>query len=407
MQVSWRWIQHLPRAAQQYPKGTAAVGVGAVLLGYLYLAPEKPRAVPTTQAEVRLDPSVTKRTTLEGQMGETLQRLDTAETTNRELTKTLKTLQQGLQDERDTRAREKAEDEVRRGQEQKQREDDLARATRERQHATATKAAVRPQGGTPPASQAPATKPFELRMVKGKDTPSAAPRIPPRLHQDETAYLGEGSVAQARVMTGVLASARGAPSAPGSEGDTAVLLSITGLFDSAWMLHGPGRDPEPTAVPIQGCRMFGWARADLSSGRVYIHLYLLVCVMPDKTTYPVKIRGYVTDADGTNGLVGRLETRDSAMIAKAAALAVMQEAAALVGLAKSSVVVTSNAGAYQQMGTGVQSSIQQVTQYFLENARLLGPVLWVESGAKAQVVLLDGVTLEGFPTMVTLQGGQP
>jgi type IV secretory pathway VirB10-like protein len=404
--VSWRWIQHLPVLAQHYPKTTAAVGAAAVLGGYLCFSPSEPVTVKAQHAQVKVAPSITTRTTVEGLLGETIQRLDASEKTNQELAKTLRMLQTDFREAKEERARDKETYEQRLAQEQKRREEDIARANRARQKESAAKVVTAHPVVNPPVVTAPpAAKQFELRVIGTPNKDTAAKRLPARLHQEDTAYLGEASVAPARMMTGILASGRGSPNPPGAEGDSPVLLSITGPFDSAWMLHGPGQNPEPTSVPVQGCRMFGWARADLAKGRVDIHLYLLVCVMPDKSTYPVRIRGYVADKDGSAGLVGRLETRDSAMVAKAILTGLIQETASLIGLAKSSVVVTSNAGGYQQPFTGVQNSIQQISQYFLDQARMLGPVLWVESGTPAQVVLLEGVALEGYPTMVTLNGG--
>ena len=120
-------------------------------------------------------------------------------------------------------------------------------------------------------------------------------------------------------------------------------------------------------------------------------------MLPDGTSFEQPVKGYATGLDGTLGVVGRLETRDSALIAKAFLTGLVQEASAAFGLAKSAVVVTTNAGGFTQPFTGVQNSIQQISQYFLEQARMLGPVLWAESNTPIYAVLQEGLSLDGLP----------
>jgi conjugal transfer pilus assembly protein TraB len=183
-----------------------------------------------------------------------------------------------------------------------------------------------------------------------------------------------------------------------------MLFSITREFTTPFQQQGPGRDPLAAAIAIQGCFILGKAAADLSASRAMIQLDLLSCVWPDGDTYERPIRGYATDKDGTLGIVGRVETHTSAVVAKAALVGMMQEASAAFGLARSAVIVTQTGGGAQPF-QGAQTIIQQLGQFYLEQARQLLPTLWVQAGVDARLVLQEGLALEGLPTHLPLQAG--
>jgi len=81
-------------------------------------------------------------------------------------------------------------------------------------------------------------------------------------------------------------------------------------------MRGAGVALLATALPIEGCFLFGKAQADLASSRVIVQLELLSCVFPDGATFERPIKGYATGVDGTLGIVGRLEHRDTAVLAR-------------------------------------------------------------------------------------------
>jgi hypothetical protein len=231
----------------------------------------------------------------------------------------------------------------------------------------------------------------KVRILKAKE-PASFPGVAPSVTRADTPYVPGGSIAEGRVVTGIVASTK-----TGGMGGV-MLFTVTKPFQSPYQLQGADRDSTPTAVPIQGCMIFGKAQGDLGSGRVIGQLTLLSCVFPDGSTFEQALHGYVVDEDNTLGLVGELQTHTSALMAKAFIAGLLQEASAAFGLARSSLIVTQGGGI--QTGQGAQTIINEIGHFYLEQARDLGPTLWVQSMRSARLVLIDGVALEDFPTHV-------
>lgn len=264
----------------------------------------------------------------------------------------------------------------------------------------------------PPSQAAAATATvsrgtMEIHRNDAKEWTAGAAALPDTT-RDATAYLPAGSYAHTRLVTGVFASARRGGALP-------VLLSVTRPFHGPYQLHGPGRRPEPTGIPIEGCLMLGKAEADLSSSRANMTLDLLSCVFPDKAAYEKPLKGYVVGPDGTLGLPCTLETRDTAYLARTFLVSLMSGAAEAMALAKRTVIVTPFGGTTTTTNSdaigatagfsALSRATADLSKFYLEQAERLMPVLWCEADTNAQVVLQEGVSLEGFPTHVTLSRG--
>jgi len=391
-------------------------GLGAALYYGSDLVAGTPAPVPRTKpAQAQTVPGLgAERSNLEKQLLTLQQQLATTQQERKEEQQVLRQLQQQLtQGQRDEEQKRQAFTKQMEGvvtTAQQQIAQAIQAATRQ---ADQQRKSVTPTGGSTartPARPAPtlpvqAGAPPTPKAVILQHAPGQAsePR-PPLPLSPETPQLAAGCFARMRVITGVMATPvggqdwwqRGLP----------VLMSVTDAFACPHQLQGPGRAPLPTSVPLQGCFAFGRTKADLSASRAIIALDTLSCVFPSGASFEQPIKGYVTDADGTLGLVGTVETHDSAKIAKVFLTALAQEASSAFGLARASVIVAPTSGGGQQPFQGTQTLLQQIGSFWLEQAKNLLPTLWVPSTTPGWVVLQEGLPLEDFPTYVTLTGGR-
>lgn len=393
---------HVPTFLIQAGQHSWVVVLGATaVLGYVAWSHWSPPRTPVTQADektVKVPKVATDRHVLEKQVDEQAKE-------NRQQGEMLARLETLLR-ERDREAKDAA----RRAAQEREEQAKMFAALGHRLEEMAKRAPQQATGGKtetarppvvktlpvpPPPAPAPAT--FELRTLEAK--PRSQPRtLPPRADRAETAYLGTGCFARIKVVTGVMATSQ----LSGTTWGHPVLLSVTEAFDCPWLLGQPGEVPRRSQIPLQGCFMLGHAKADMSSSRAMVALDQLACVMPGGAFFEEPIKGYVTDADGTLGLVGTVHTHDSAKIAKAFLTGLIQEASAAFGLARSSFVVT---GTGQQPFQGTQTTLQQVANFYLEQARALLPTLWVPSKTPGYGVLQESVELPAYPVVAFLRGG--
>jgi Skp family chaperone for outer membrane proteins len=396
----------LPGLVRQYPWLMLGVMILGAVFAWKAFAPAIPRAARVATAAVpTLRPTVTTRDPLEKQMDD-LRDENKAEHKAREaLTKALKALEQKAEADTKAREEERAQAAQRLAQQQQQFEATLQQVrtatARERSATRSTPTPAVKLGTSTPVvvPSAPVGPMFELRTLRPEVRSGASRPLPPLANQDETAYLAAGCLAEVTVVTGVMATSQ----LGGETWGHPVLFNVATAFHCPWRLGGPGQRPRPSGIELAGCFALGKAKADMSSSRAIIAVELLSCVFPDGSSYEVPIKGYAVDQDGTLGIVGELHTHDSAKLAKAFLTGLIQEASAAFGLAKSQLVITGTSG--PQPFQGAQTTLQQVANFWLEQARALLPTLWVRSKTPAYLVLLEGLPLQGYPVVALV--GRP
>jgi conjugal transfer pilus assembly protein TraB len=292
-------------------------------------------------------------------------------------------------------------------------EDILKRAQQVQRPAPAPTPRVAAVPKPPPTVAKPTPQPSEtardsehgvkVRILRSEKAASF-PGPPPSVLRADTPYLPAGSFAEGRVITGVMATSRAGGALP-------MLFAVTKAFDAPFQLQGTGRNPVATALPMHGCFLLGKAQADLGASRVLIQLEVLSCVFPDQATFERPLKGYAVGIDGTLGLVGRVETHDTAILAKTFLTSLLAGASEAFALAKRTVIVTPLGGTTStqngQVGetagfSALATAAAQLSHFYLQQASQLLPTLWVESGTPARLVLQEGLPLEGFPTTTML-----
>lgn len=214
------------------------------------------------------------------------------------------------------------------------------------------------------------------------------------------------------------------PDAPSSQTDSSELYLPTGSFFHVVLLggmdaptSGQGQSnpipvlmkvldlaqlPNKFKADVSECFLTGNGQGDLSSERAYIRLDRMSCVKPDGTAIDIGVKGYVADESGKAGMRGRLVTKQGQVLANA----LLAGVASGIGQAftqsysttsQSPLGTTSsvNSGKEFQAGisSGVGKGVDRLAQYYLQLADKLHPIIEIDAGREADVVVTKGVAL--------------
>lgn len=163
--------------------------------------------------------------------------------------------------------------------------------------------------------------------------------------------------------------------------------------------------PNGYRAQVKDCLVIGEGFGDHSAERAYIRATLLSCVMRDGQVLEVPIKGSVFGEDGMNGMMGKLITKQGAILGNA----LLSGIAAGIGqgVSQASQVTTTTAlgtvssGANdtnsilrQGFGTGVGRALDRLAQYYINLAERTFPVIEVLPGRVVDVVIQQGVSLD-------------
>lgn len=155
---------------------------------------------------------------------------------------------------------------------------------------------------------------------------------------------------------------------------------------------------------IKECFVVGAGYGDVSSERAYIRTESLSCVTRDGTALDVPIKGYVAGEDGKAGMRGRLVSKQGQLLANA----LLAGVASGIGHAfqqSSTTFSVSPLGATGTVepakqfeagfGTGVGRALDRLAQYYISLAEKVFPVIEVDAGRTVDVVVTQGISLQG------------
>ena len=165
--------------------------------------------------------------------------------------------------------------------------------------------------------------------------------------------------------------------------------------------------PNHRRVPLQGCLAMGKAVADLTAERATIQLARLSCVLPDNNVFEQDINGYVSGPDGNFGVPGVVIRRDAPKLALAATTGFLAGAAETLSRLRNAVIITGRRGgtaaalqdsAPEQVAFGgLSGTANLMAQHYLQLARLVMPAVYVPQTLTVNLVMQQGVTIEGLP----------
>ena len=212
--------------------------------------------------------------------------------------------------------------------------------------------------------------------------------VPPA--RDSRRYIPSGAFARAVLLGGIDAPTGGMS----QRNPQPVLLR---LMDNAVL-------PNFFRSRIKECFVVGAGYGDISSERAYIRTEALSCVMRDGTALDVPVKGYVTGEDGKAGMRGRLVSKQGQILANALMAGVasgighaFQQSATTVSISPlgSTSTVDSKEQLQAGMGMGVGRALDRLAQYYISLAEKVFPVIEVDAGRRVDVVLTQGVALQG------------
>jgi hypothetical protein len=377
------WWRAMLRWGRQHPSAVVFLAVLGGLVGYWQLQPARPTPPRSTPAGAQpFTGTLPAQVSLESALA-------TVQRENEQLKQILAEQQRTLARlERDQQTRQQDATAQAQRLEETLRQA-LATADLERRRAPA------PVAPAPAPPRAPLKPPPVLRILRPAKEPAPPPAsVAPVVPAPTWVQLPAGSFVRGRLLTGLFATTHAGGALP-------ALFAVREAFTG----------PNQTAIPLQGCLALGKAQADLASLRAIVQLTTLACVWPDGRTFEQAIAGYVTGRDSTLGLPGRLEQRAGAYLGRtflaslvagaSEAFAQAERTTQVTPLGGSLSTVTGDTGKFAAF-SALSTASARVADFYLAQAEQLLPVVWVESGQDVQLVLQQGVTLEGLPATAAL-----
>ena len=236
-----------------------------------------------------------------------------------------------------------------------------------------------------PSPPAPRLTHFKIAEAPPRK-PVAAPAPPAKM-----VHLPAGSFLSATLLSGVYAPVRGSQPFP-------VLLH----FNEAALA------PNRHRVPVERCVAIAKAVGDYVSRRAILQLDQLSCTLPDGQVFTSPLAGWVSGADGVFGVPGEIIEHTGSFLAKVALSAFIQGGAAGLAQAQTTISTTPLGGTQTSVGgntaqfaalQGLATTAERMSRFFERQLETLVPVIFVRAGTTGAVVIQNGVTIEGLPTM--------
>jgi conjugal transfer pilus assembly protein TraB len=254
-----------------------------------------------------------------------------------------------------------------------------------------------PQGGAGAAAAAAvAGSPYSPRSIKLVAFEGGSSGTGTRIsggstsYTDSANYLPPNSIAKARVIVGVDASA-----GVNSQTDPLpVVLRITGPARSVY------RDGKLLTTKIEGCLVNGAARGDLSSEKVYVKLQRMTCPQANGRYAVSDVKGFISFG-GKTGVRGRVVSREGGLATQAFFAGLVsgvgnafQGANAIPRIAQDPVLPSASDVGIQAIGGGAANAGNTLSQYLIERAEQYQPVIEMPTGIDVEIVFLEGVFIQ-------------
>ncbi len=215
-------------------------------------------------------------------------------------------------------------------------------------------------------------------------------------YTDSPNYLPPNSIAKAKVIVGVDASA----GVQSQSDPLPVVLRITGPARSVY------RDGKLLTTRIEGCLINGAARGDLSSEKVYVKLQRMTCPQSNGRYAVSDVKGFISFA-GKTGVRGRVVSREGGLVGQAFLAGVAGGIGRGFAANANSSLLGSNItvnGKRQMLGVGelatggigngVAEAGDMVSKYLIERAEQYQPVIEMPTGIDVEIVFLEGVFIQ-------------
>lgn len=229
-----------------------------------------------------------------------------------------------------------------------------------------------------------------------KEVEIPAPMARITVHEAPIERVVKASIPAGAFVTATLLSGLDAKASVGAMSEPHPVIFIT-----------KGEIAIPGCKSIAGlhrCHIVGSAYGDISSERVYMRLEKMSCRHSDGHMTETDVAGYVVGNDGRVGIRGRMVIRDVQFLARGAWGGVLAGLSNMMSRPASVLLAPQNTG----NGTGVMSynnmfqqglnkggsgALDRLSNYYIERAEQLQPVVQVDSGHEVTLVFTKGSAL--------------
>ncbi|RQQ88680.1 type VI secretion protein [Burkholderia stagnalis] len=255
--------------------------------------------------------------------------------------------------------------------------------------------------GVPQSAPSPPPVPARPTLVVDKPAPTAAGAADHRPDLTLPIYSGIEAV----MLSGV--NARPSGSSSGAAGSVTAALQVGAPFVSR--VKGASIMPNSwKSSDLENCFIGGSATAVLSAERAYGISDKISCIFKNGEIFEGDIKAYALDVDGNLGLAGKVVNKQGAMLMQAA----LTGLAAGLGSALAPTAVAGynntggggSSGAYTypsasfllgtSVGQGVNKAATELSQFYLNFAKEVFPVIEVTAGTRVTWILKEALTLK-------------
>lgn len=262
-----------------------------------------------------------------------------------------------------------------------------------------------PSAQTQPAAQEPAQAKQEplqppppkepgIAVFEVSDAASSQAKNEQEAEKQGKTYIPSGSFMRAVLLGGLDAPTGG----QAQNNPWPVLLRVQ---DNAFL-------PNRFRAKVKECFLLGSGYGDISSERAYLRLESLSCVLNNGEVVDTNAKGYVVGEDGKAGMRGRLVSKQGQVLANALLAGVasgigqaFQQSATTYSTSALGTVGTVETGKQFQagIGAGVGKALDRLSQYYINLAEKMFPIIEVDAGRVVDVVMTKGVTLGLGPSV--------
>ena len=157
--------------------------------------------------------------------------------------------------------------------------------------------------------------------------------------------------------------------------------------------------PNRYRFEIKECFILASSYGDISSERAFARLENLSCVRRDGRAVDMAVKGYVVGEDGKAGMRGRLISKQGQILANAQLAGIgsgigqaFQNSATTQSISPLGSTSTVNQGQQFKSGisSGVGKALDRLSQYYIDLAEKLFPVIEIDAGRTVEVVFTKG-----------------
>jgi len=170
-----------------------------------------------------------------------------------------------------------------------------------------------------------------------------------------------------------------------------------------------GSLPRRFKSDLKDCRCTASAYGDISSERVYVRLEKLTCVERETgEIIETQVAGHVAGSDGRVGIRGKVVSKDAAYLGRGLMSGVLGGLSSIASPSKTSnmtpngtiILGTSTVEAQSRgelfssgVASGSAQALDRLSNYYIDRAEQLQPVIQVSAGQFADVIFTEGVSV--------------